>query len=136
MRRSAPPRRKSPLRSGPSRLKRGKRAGLAKMPKRKKRSAAETERIYGSQEFRDWLHAQPCAVSGRRGNIEQAHVRNGGMSRKADACWTIPLDRGLHRELHQIGQRTFEEIHHVSLTLLAEATEARWQEYSTRSTAA
>lgn len=102
--------------------------GIAKTakPKRKPRTKDEALRIYGPEAFRDWLHQQPCAVSGIRGDIEQVHVIGGGMSRKADWTYTVPMARELHRQLHRVGIATFEAKHGVSLLALAEHTQQQY----------
>lgn len=97
---------------------------------RRKRNQSETMRIYGPKAFRDWLHRQPCCVSGVRGDIEAVHVANGGMSRKADWTLTVPMARELHWRLHLNGVKTFEAIYGVSLLTLASETQNRWQAYS------
>lgn len=131
-------------------MKRGK--GLSRGPiprkartpiKHKPRPKDQTERIYGPQEFRDWLHCEECAVCGSIVAIEQAHAKGDGVSRKAD--WTLTfaacgphyvLDGGLrevegcHAEMHRIGVKSFEKKHGVKLLDLAAETQERWQAYS------
>lgn len=92
-----------------------------------KRQAANFARAYDEDKVA-WLKFEPCAVSGMRGNIDCAHVRNGGMGRKADAKWLIPLAGELHRELHRIGRASFEAKWMVDLDTLAAQTERRWQQ--------
>ena len=55
------------------------------------------------------------------------HVRTGGVGRKADAIWIVPLTVTEHDELHQYGQETFEKKYGVDLRALAAETAARWQ---------
>lgn len=95
----------------------------------KKRSAKETERIYGPTLFRSWIHRQPCVVSGVRGNIECVHVVTGGMGRKADWTATVPMAGELHRELHRIGIKSFEAKYDINLVALAAKTRARYLAY-------
>ena len=96
----------------------------------KKRSAAETQRVYGSDERISWLKQQPCVVMGcGRGPCEVAHTENGGVGRKADACHTIPLCPTHHRESHVVGVQTFSRLHHLDLTALAAHTERQWQRH-------
>jgi hypothetical protein len=92
-----------------------------------KRRAAERERSYGPPERRAWVKSLACAVSGRYGDIEQAHAKGGGAGRKADAEFILPLRRELHRELHRIGVRSFEAAYCVDLLSLAARTERLWQ---------
>ena len=57
----------------------------------RKRKAANLERAHGPAERREWIKTLPCANCGIVGYSEGAHIRNGGMSRKADARFTIAL---------------------------------------------
>ena len=57
----------------------------------RKRKAANLERAHGPAERRAWMSTLPCANCGIVGYSEGAHIKNGGMSRKADARFTIPL---------------------------------------------
>lgn len=133
--------------SAPQKAKKGRKA-IRKKP----RTKAEATRIYGPEEFRDWIHRQPCAVCGYTGRVEQAHAKGGGVARKAD--WTQSfaacgphlgrgtmtdlgnlvrvrvLDlEGCHAEQHRVGTKTFEQSHRVSLAALATETQARWQQH-------
>lgn len=61
-------------------------------PKKKARSKAETLRVYGTPEFKAYLHASPCLWCGRMTGIEAAHLRgNGGVGRKDSWTSTGPL---------------------------------------------
>lgn len=61
-------------------------------PQKKKRTAKEDHRIYGPQEFRDFLHAHACLGCGYKGDaIEQAHIHTGGKGRKDGYQKTAPL---------------------------------------------
>lgn len=119
-------------------------------PKKKrvawKRTPEEDARIYGPEAFRVWLHQQPCAVCGFRGEpeqMQQAHARTGGTGRKDDwtrtfpACgghtvWVeamhVPFARwvdGCHAESGR-GVKTFEKTHGVKLLDLAAQTQQAW----------
>lgn len=95
-----------------------------------KRHAKNLLRANGPVERRQWIKGLPSIVSGK-GPCEAAHVRNGGTSRKADAKWTVPLTHHEHiHELHQWGQKSFEEFYGVDLISCAIETERRWQDYS------
>lgn len=115
-------------------------------PRRKKREAEETARIYGPQQFRDWLHRQCCSVCAWQGNTEQAHAATGGMGRKASWTASLPLCgphptlygghgivEGCHRESHRTGVKSFEAKHGVNLIALAAKTRANYLRESTRS---
>lgn len=59
-----------------------------------------------------------CAVDNEScfGRIEAAHVEGsgtGGMGRKADDIYTIPLCSFHHARRHQIGHRTFDNAHNL-----------------------
>ena len=100
--------------------------------KRSGRSKAEFNRIYGGDERMDWLLAQPCVVSGRRGNIECVHVKGDGMARKAGYQWTVPMNASLHRVLHTMGIRSFEKRYNIDLELAAIATQQAWLAHCAR----
>lgn len=90
---------------------------------RQRRSFA---RAYGSKARVEWLKAEPCAISGRT-PCDVVHAIGGGMGRKSDARFTLPLHRDLHRELHQIGVASFEAKYSISLVGVAAVTNARWE---------
>lgn len=59
-----------------------------------------------------------CAVDNGMcaGRIEAAHVEGsgtGGMGKKADDVFTIPLCSHHHAERHRIGWRTFDRVHNL-----------------------
>lgn len=62
--------------------------------KRRKRNVEETTRKYGTEAFRDFLHATPCLGCGRR-HPEQAHFGKHPMGRKNDWTRSGPLC-GIH----------------------------------------
>ena len=102
-----------------------------KKPMRKrnpKRHTKEWLRAYGSEERVEWIKAQPCAI-GFAAPSENAHVRTGGMGRKADAKWIVPLCRRCHRSLHVTGKKAFEQTHAIDLDQAARRTHCRWQAY-------
>jgi len=54
----------------------------------------------------------PCLVTGRRDNVEAAHIRYqdlaygkraAGKGEKPSDAWTVPLHRDVHREQHDAG---------------------------------
>ena len=79
--------RSAPLR--PTRKAALKRSGIKKA--NRKRKAANLERAHGPAERRAWIKTLPCANCGIVGYSEGAHIKNGGMARKAEASQTIPL---------------------------------------------
>ena len=76
--------------------------------KRKKRSASEFARIYGSRERVEWVKTLPCAVASCGlscgpcdGEIHNAHTVSGGKGRKADAATVAPLCAKHHAAFDQ-----------------------------------
>lgn len=93
------------------------------------RKRTEWARVYGSTERVQFIKALPCCVSScDRRPCENAHAKGGGMGRKADARFVLPLCTKHHRELHNIGVRTFEKRHAIDLLHCADWTEWRWQQ--------
>lgn len=89
------------------------------------KKAEKFAREYGSAERVDWVRRQPCVACGH-GPSENAHVRTGGMGRKADACWVAPICTPCHATLHRIGAKSFEAAHQIDLDHEAAITDARW----------
>ena len=113
-----------------SRPKRGKppRRRTALKAQNRKRHAKEWTRAYHSPARVRWVAAQPCAVCGMTPS-ENAHIRTGGMGRKADYCFIVPMCSRAHRDLHRVGSSAFAGL---DLPALARQTEARWQEHQGR----
>jgi hypothetical protein len=63
--------------------------------KRRARPEEQTERIYGSDDRREWMTRQPCIFCGKRPSVS-AHIRGGGTGRKADASETAPMCTKCH----------------------------------------
>lgn len=97
---------------------------------RTRRTKASFSRIYGSVERVQFVAALNCVVLGcRRGPCENCHSETGGIGRKANAATIFPACPTHHRELHAVGVRTFESLHHLSLAACAAECEAAWQAY-------
>lgn len=92
-------------------------------PKRKREAFS---RAYGSPQRVAWVKGHPCIVCGAIPS-ENAHTRTGGASRKADACWIVPLCKKHHAELHRHGINTFEITHGFALDVYAQIVDAQWQ---------
>ncbi len=136
------PREKSPRRPLPRSTTPIARSGRPNR-KNRKRSAENFDRSYG--DYAAWIRSLPCLITGRTTGIEASHVRTGGMGRRADARWLVPLagpyttypvvdgltrfvnEEGPHRELHRIGQRSFEQRHSVDLRSVAARLYAEFQ---------
>lgn len=101
----------------------------------KRRSNAQKNanwaRAYGSAERVEWVGLRPCVFCHRVGTEERpnqnAHVKNGGTSRKADARWIVPACHGCHGDAHQ-GLKT-NVLSKDELYELAEWTESLWQHH-------
>jgi hypothetical protein len=115
------------------------REGLARRtPVRKRnpqRRRANFARAYGGAERVTFVASLGCAVGATfewatcSGNVQNAHTRNGGMGRKANAKYTAPLCAGHHHLLHDWGRDTFERIYGINLDDAAEAVEMAWRAY-------
>lgn len=96
------------------------------MKDRAQRRAEEFARTYGSPERVLEVRRMPCSVPGCQwGPSENCHVVNGGMGRKADYRFIVPLCPHHHRELHTQGMQTFERKHDLNLLNIA-ANTSRW----------
>lgn len=89
---------------------------------------ARRKRLYASQfgAHADRIRAMPCAICGKPGPSDPAHVR----SRGAGGTWRdlVPLCRADHAELHEIGRHSFERLYNVNLAALARSLAERPQE--------
>jgi hypothetical protein len=89
-------------------------------------------RVFGSAERVAWIGRQPCVSCHRDGSDDHPnhnhHTRSGGMGRKADACWIVPLCFGCHKQEHD------NRLARLDLPLLALSIERRWQEHLSRET--
>lgn len=92
------------------------------------RNRTEHYRIYGSPERQAWFRTLGCLICGQSPEI--AHVTNGGMGRKADARYTVPLCTSHHAEQHQQGVKSFEQAYGVDLKASAEWVESQWRQHS------
>ena len=102
----------------------------------RKRKAANLERAHGPAERREWIKTLPCANCGIVGYSEGAHIKNGGMSKKADARFTIPLCGrvvgviGCHGVQHSFGWSALVELNTPDKREAAAArTEELWQSH-------
>lgn len=89
-------------------------------------------RVYHSPERVSWVKQQPCICKGRScdGEIENAHVKGGGVGRKAGHEFIVPLCRRHHRVLHVQGVSAFEGIYGLDLEAEARITELNWRAQS------
>jgi hypothetical protein len=119
--------RRTPLRASSTPMKR--RAGT------KAEQAAEDARKYGPPGRPAWVRTQPCIVRGCPRPTENAHVVkiDGGMGRKSHYRAIAPVCGCHHRDgpnsLHQLGPRSFERLHGISLAACAAATQRAYEAY-------
>lgn len=85
------------------------------------------QKTWKSKKYLDHVWQYPCVICGRM-PVEAHHVRysfNSGTGIKPGDCWTIPLCQEHHRELHQIGMKSFQKKYdiniHKELFLIAKA---------------
>jgi len=93
-------------------------------PKAKKRTPADFARVYGSLQRVAWIAAQPCVVCASS-PCENAHIKSGGVGRKADATQIVPLCPSCHRLQHQKGWKALG-LNAAQLDYLAFKTQFRW----------
>jgi hypothetical protein len=116
----------------------GKRAGIRRKkikavnPSRREKSFA---RCYGSRARVAWVKSQPCAWCVLRGLVrisrpsDNAHSEGGGgMGRKADYTTVLPMCRRHHEQYDQHRAPFDRPIPRAAIKILAERTEAAWQE--------
>lgn len=129
-------------RSQPLRRGRGLKPTGAIKPK--KRSASEFQRIYGSRERVEFVKALPCVGCGRdwehtRVPIDNAHIENGGVGRKADYTKIVPLCSrtapkfSCHDRFHRHGREDLEMWAGINLETAAAETERLWLAHTQRS---
>jgi hypothetical protein len=122
MKRSAPLKRHARLAPG-----RGPRRVVRPKPVNRERRREEFQRAYGGAERVAWVKALPCIVCVSIPS-ENAHVKSGGMGRKEDARFIVPLCHHCHRELHAIGVASFQDRHRLDLLAWAARVDAWWTE--------
>ena len=100
-------------------------------PKRQKKEKA---RSYGSLARVLWVKSQPCCVPGcENPDIQNAHIKGGGIGRKADYHWIVPLCYNHHRagndSIHALGSaELFDKTHDICLEYIAAKLEGEWQD--------
>lgn len=90
------------------------------------RTKKETLRIYGPPAYREFLSDLGCIIC-RATPIVIAHVKTGGVGRKADYTHTVPLCHTHHEEQHR-GTKSFEARYGVSLSAWAAHIQQAWKE--------
>jgi hypothetical protein len=122
---SRPKKLKKPLRRSP--VKRGQKPIKRTPIRKKKRSASEFARIYGSKERVLFIKSLPCVMANWVGQqcegvTENAHTEIEGMGRKAGYLTIVPACH-IHNDKVR---RLFRDIRQS----LASQTEMRWQDFS------
>ena len=103
--------------------------------KRHPRPEAETLRIYGTPERREWVTRQPCAVCGVTPSVNAHAGPKGskGTGYKAACCWIVPLCQTHHDEYDgrssPSSKKAFEAAYNIDLAHAASLTDARWEQY-------
>lgn len=97
-------------------------------PVNRKRRGKEWLRAYGSPERVAFVKSLPCIASPYvcAGVIQNAHVRGGGASRKADADQIVPACELHHKQMHTLGIRTFASVYRLDLAAEAARVEQLW----------
>ncbi len=74
-----------------------------------------------SRKYLEYVASLPCCLTGFQGEGVQAHhiighnaITGKGMAKKGSDLTAIPLNHVLHRELHDMGWKTFENLHNFS----------------------
>lgn len=92
--------------------------------KAKPRSSVEFQRVYGSKRRVEFVKRMGCCVCGKT-PCENAHIKSGGMGRKADYRDIIPLCSACHRLQHQHGWKAIK-LDQQLLEGLAYMTQVAW----------
>ena len=114
---------RTPLRRK-ARLATKSRLRARKRIKAKARSNIEFQRIYGSQRRVEFVKNLPCVVCTKKPS-ENAHIKSGGMGRKADYTQIIPLCASCHRLQHEKGWKALG-LDAMLLDGLAYSTQWMW----------
>ena len=74
-----------------------------------------------SKKYKDYVRSLPCCVSGYIGEEVAPHhvignswLTGKGMAKKGSDLMCIPIRQTLHNDLHNMGWRTFENLHNFS----------------------
>lgn len=105
-------------------LKRKTKLATKAKPKAKKRTASDFARVYGSKARVAWVSAQPC-IACHRTPCENAHIKSGGVGRKADYTQIVPLCPFCHRLQHQKGWQALG-LNAARLDYFAYVTQFNW----------
>jgi hypothetical protein len=73
-----------------------------------------------SKKYRKWVSEHPCIICGKSPPNDPHHLKikgNGGMSRKPDDVWCVPLCREHHNEIETSGKLSFEATYNIDLII-------------------
>lgn len=118
MKRSTPPRRKTPLRrAGPPKARNAKRA---------KETFA---RVYHSMARKRFVASLPCVATGREGGNDNAHIpkaEGAGAGRKGNYDQIVPMRHSAHMLLHRNPTKFAAMYGLIDWQLCAKFTQAMW----------
>lgn len=107
-------------------IKRKTKLKAGKPIKAKKRSASDFARVYGSKARVEFVKSLPCVACNATPS-DNAHIKSGGMGRKADYTDIVPLCSKCHTLQHQRGWKALGlSIHR--LQYFAFYTQWQWAE--------
>ena len=74
-----------------------------------------------SKKYKDYVRSLPCCISGYSGEEVAPHhvignswLTGKGMAKKGSDLTCIPIRQSLHNDLHNMGWKTFENLHNFS----------------------
>lgn len=67
------------------------------------------------KDYLAYIRRQPCAVCMTDQGVQPHHLDTGGMGTKCSDYLTAPLCARCHRELHDTGQKAFQQAKGVNL---------------------
>jgi hypothetical protein len=109
-------------------------ARSASRRRKKERTENTFARCFHSKGRVEWVKSQSCAATGKRGNIDNAHVadpfNDKGMGRRAHYSGIVPLSRDAHRLLHRDPERFYAKYGAFDWPSLAAYTEQQWQKFA------
>lgn len=98
-------------------------------------SSTKKQSVWRSKEYLDMVRGMHCCVCGWFPPVDPhhikgyAHITGGGLSRKPDDSWVIPLCHAHHTQLHDQGWKTWEKGWGVSQLDLVRETRSHFHEY-------
>ena len=96
--------------------------------KDKPKRATRGRKSVSIQQHRRWIKTLPSLITGTCGNVDCCHISmadpsagktSRGKAQKTDDYYVVPLSRALHNEIHDIGERRFQEKYGLDLIRIA-----------------